>query len=107
MLKRLLLLLLASLALYVGLRAMVVRTDQSAALPAPAFRRNAVVPALPEEPAAPASARLVVKPADFARLHFETNTVVVPSADANGLPVADAPYYRAAYAAFHLPDASG
>ena len=30
-----------------------------------------------------------------------------PQADANGLPVAGSPYYRAAYAAFHLPDASG
>lgn len=107
MLKRLLMLSLASLALVLGLRAMVVKTDGPALAPPPVYRLHAVVPALPEEPDMP-----VARPAPASAVIARVVPVLLvatraPQADANGLPVAGSPYYRAAYAAFHLPDASG
>lgn len=107
MVKRLLMLLLASLALQLALRAMVVRTDHTAASPPPVCRAAAVVPALPEEQGNPASFRAQTYVASVSSLPCADAAASAPEADANGLPVSGAPYYRTAYAAFHLPDTSG
>lgn len=107
MLKRLLMLSLASLALLIGLRAMVVRAEQPVHVASPAARASWVAPALPKDAITPAAPRVravfTLCPSRMPQSAFRQ----FPAADANGVPVADAPYYRAAYSAFHLPDTSG
>ena len=105
MLKRLMMLSLASLALVLGLRAMV-RTDQALTPPPSSVRCVvAAVPALPTQPPEPETDRALHT---GRAVHVPVcGLCMLPLADANGLPVAGLPYYRTAYSVFHLSDTAG
>lgn len=96
---------LASLALVLGLKAMVTRADRARPQAAPVVRACAAVPALPGRPDLPDGARAPRRTDGQPGLQ---RADARPAAWAAWVgPAVTGPYYRVAFAAFHLSDSAG